>query len=94
MVEDTQQAIKFNPNYVKAYYRCAQALNKLGKYEEALTILKDRKEPELLPLFQEASEGKTKNTQQAQEKSNMVEWKLTSIANYCKERGWRMKKRT
>ncbi len=38
-MEDCRKAITLNPRYVKAYYRCAQALFQLEKLEEAEKVL-------------------------------------------------------
>lgn len=37
---DTTDALKHNPNYIKAYYRRGQAYNLLGKLDEAISDLK------------------------------------------------------
>lgn len=93
-MEDCKQALKYNPNYIKAYYRYAQALIKLGRFEDSLALLKDRKENELKVLVKESEEGRDHKNKAAQEKTQAVEDKQITISKYCKERGWKMKKRT
>lgn len=43
--------LKYDPNYVKGYYRYAKALLALEKYEECTKLLADRKEEELQELL-------------------------------------------
>ena len=54
VIQDCRVCLKFDPNYVKGYYRYAKALNILEKYEETIKLLSDRKEEELQDLLKEA----------------------------------------
>jgi len=38
-IQDCTEAIKCNPKFIKAYFRCAQAYVAVFKYAEAKTIL-------------------------------------------------------
>jgi hypothetical protein len=47
VIIDTKLCLKYDPNYTKAYYRCAQAFIAVKRFKEAIDLLADRKEPEL-----------------------------------------------
>ena len=43
VVEDCKKCLEYDPDYVKAYYRYAKALNTIKKFEETIKLLTPRK---------------------------------------------------
>lgn len=47
VIIDCRICLKYDSNYTKAYYRCAQAFIAVKRYKEALELLANRSETEL-----------------------------------------------
>lgn len=54
VIIDCRISLKYDPNYIKAYYRCAQAYIAVKRFKDAIELLANRIEPELEDLKKEA----------------------------------------
>lgn len=86
-------ALKYKPEYTKAYYRYGMALRSLKKYKECIELLKERKEAELVQVRQAAEKELVAEEKLKEQKEEVVSNYKASIQQYCVKKGYRLIKR-
>lgn len=66
VIEDCKIAIKYSPDYLKAYYRMGKALIALKRFQECLYLLKEQKDGDFLALRKEAEQHWAKEKAQVE----------------------------
>lgn len=54
VIEDCKSSLKYDPTYIKAYYRMAKAYISLKKYKECIELLNNQTDPDLKTVLKEA----------------------------------------
>lgn len=85
--------LKFDPEYLKGYYRYGKALIALKKFEECLELLKERKEPELKEIIEEAKNKLSEKNKKVEEQKKEQQSEIAEIRDYFKVKNWRYAKR-
>ena len=60
VIEDCKSCLKFDPTFIKAYYRMAKAYISLKKYKECIDLLSNQTDSDLKVVLKEAIELKAK----------------------------------